>query len=425
VDVIARSWAVVALALAALALAPSIPTAAQVAASEAVEQPVEIDDSSMRAACWELRIVPWEQLYTNGQPPMRRRTREPADARGVPLLRWRDGSLVYNPTVLAESGLRRLDSWRQTGARHHLRIARAIARHLDREAIVRGALRWQPHRYDHRRQGLRSPWVNANSHGLVLSFFSRFHALTGEARYRRAADGLFEAYRRLRDDGRGRWFSLIDRSHHLWLEHYPSGRQRRVLNAHLNGAFGLYDYWLISGAALASDYLRATLTTVRDRFEDFRRPAGYSAYSLYRPHFTSRYHRTHILQLRHAARISGDILFEEMATTLAGDRLPDDAPPAHEWTSGLATMAPEACCLINAQASGEPTCSGSSVSCSAASSRSSSCSSSSGPTGRGSSATRPRPISSPSLSEPSSPGPGRSSSPGTSSEGGGASSRSG
>ena len=56
-------------------------------------------------------------------------------------------SQVYNPTVLAQQGLKRLDSWQQTGSPVHLRYARKIREKLDQLALANRHRRWQPHEY--------------------------------------------------------------------------------------------------------------------------------------------------------------------------------------------------------------------------------------------------------------------------------------
>lgn len=309
------------LALALLLLASAAPARADTTTREreVAQLAARSLPSEVRTTDWSLRIVPWRYLRMNGLPILAARTRAPADADGVPLQRWRDGRLVYNPTVLAEHGMRRLDSWLRTGRKVHLDRALAIADRLDHQAIIRGDLRWQPHRYDHDSQELDGPWVNSNSHGLALSFYSRFYQLTDRPRFRRTADALFRAYQRLETATTPRWFATVYPDGHLWYEHYPEGRQLGVLNAHLNAAFGLYDYWRITGSGEAADAFRAALTTANEEFSEFRRPRRLSAYSLVHPHFSLGYHRTHRQQYRLAARMTGDGIFARKARILWED----------------------------------------------------------------------------------------------------------
>ncbi|CAN5687702.1 hypothetical protein BH23CHL8_BH23CHL8_02700 [soil metagenome] len=245
------------------------------------------------------------------------RTSGPQDAKGVPLRPLGPGGrLVYNPTVLAQQGLKHLDSWRRTGLRVHLGHARAIAGVLESQARTRGGRRWQFHRYDRHGQGLESPWVNANSHGLTLSFLSRYHELEGGDRKLAAAEELMAAFERR---PRHRlWFSMV-RDRRVWFEHWPDGRQRQVLNGHINAVLGLYDYWLVSRSKGAERYIQGGLATVRGKLRLFRRPGQLSRYSITSPTYTLHYHRTHIHQLGALARISGDPWFRRQARRFRSD----------------------------------------------------------------------------------------------------------
>ena len=126
--------------------------------------------------------------------------------------------LVYNPTVLAQQGMKRLDAWRQNGDPAHLRMARKIATKLDEIALEVRLRRWQPHEYDLIEQ--ESGWVNANSHGLVQSFLSRFSALTGRAGRLKDARHMMAAYDQRPGDPR--WFTMVTRTGYLWFEHWPT-----------------------------------------------------------------------------------------------------------------------------------------------------------------------------------------------------------
>ena len=81
---------------------------------------------------WELRKVPWKKLRLNGGPLMADHDEGPQDADGVPMRPLGPGGrLVYNPTVLAQQGMKRLDTYVRTGNRLHLRQARKYANVLD------------------------------------------------------------------------------------------------------------------------------------------------------------------------------------------------------------------------------------------------------------------------------------------------------
>lgn len=264
---------------------------------------------------WELRRVRWPRLRLAGGPPPPMRLPGPHDADGIPV-RYLGGGRrpVYNPTVLAIDGMRYLHGYRRTRKRIYRQRAAAIADKLDELARIRGK-RWQPHKYAH--HGLRKGWVNANSHGLVLSFFSRFHRITGNDRRLASAAALMPAF-----DNRphqSRWFSTVTPQGHIWYEHWPDGHQKHVLNAHINAIFGLYDYWRETGSPEAEQLIQGGLRTVRARLGRFRRIGKLSRYGLSSDWSSLHYHHVHIDQLSILAKMTGDDWFARKARLLERD----------------------------------------------------------------------------------------------------------
>ncbi len=296
------------------AVSPDPIASAEPAASA---EPVEpLPEPDFLVGDWELQVVPWKKLHLNGGGIMPARATGPQDSDGVPMRPLGPGgSLVYNPTVIAQQGMKRLDSYVQTGKRVHLRYARKYARALDELAGGGRKRRWQPHDYDLGTQD--SGWVNANSHGLVLSFLSRYHALTGAPEKIAAGELLLLAFEQR--EANKRWISTVTEGGYIWFEHWPDGRFDHTLNAHLNALFGLYDYWLETGSPLAEQYFLGGAQTVRDKLYRFRRKGNLSRYSLSALDGSLHYHETHIDQLRTLALITGDDWFARQAERFERD----------------------------------------------------------------------------------------------------------
>jgi hypothetical protein len=295
-----------------------IPAGAVMATADALTGATEpLPEPDFLVGDWELQEVPWETLRLNGGPVLPRRTEGPLDADGVPMRPLGPGgSLVYNPTVLAQQGMKRLDSYVQTGNGLHLRQARKFVRVLDKLATGGEKRRWQPHGYD---LGVHEAgWVNSNSHGLVLSFLSRFYELTGSEERLEAAELLLQAFERR--EGNRRWFSKVTRAGYIWFEHWPDGRFDHTLNAHMNALFGLYDYWRATGSPLAEQYFLGGARTVRDKLSRFRQKGDLSRYALQGPTGSLHYHETHIEQLRILAAMTGDDWFARQADRFERDQ---------------------------------------------------------------------------------------------------------
>jgi hypothetical protein len=275
-----------------------------------------LPELDFQVGAWELRKVAWGNMRLNGGSVLPAETVGPQDAKGVPMRPLgRFGRLVYNPTVLAQQGLKRLDSYVQTGDKYHLRQARKYAEALKRTSDGGRKRRWQPHWYD---LGVHdSGWVNSNSHGLTLSFLSRFHQVTGAKGKLEQARLLFNAF--LQRPGNQRWFSNVTAAGYVWFEHWPDGTKDHTLNAHMNAMFGLYDYWQASGDPLAEQYFLGGAKTVRDKLHRFRRKDQLSRYSLAGPKGSLHYHDTHVSQLRILARMTGDRWFERQADRFEKD----------------------------------------------------------------------------------------------------------
>lgn len=261
--------------------------------------------------------LPWTSEWPQalpGQPPL--------DDAGVPLFRWRDGKLYYRPGGLAISGMKHIDSYRDTGDPAQLEQALLEASKLRSIKVVRDDAWWLPFRFDYPPEGLQAPWFNAMAQGLVLSFFVRLHRMTGDEAHLRAAEMIFQSFLRLGRKWARRdrpWVAFVDDTGYLWLEHYPNRRPDHVLNAHLHALIGLYEYWQHTRSAEARQLLEGSLTTMRDRAGRYRREGRVSIYGMRSRTNILKYHRVHVWQLRLLGRMTGETYFTELGDDLARD----------------------------------------------------------------------------------------------------------
>jgi hypothetical protein len=279
-------------------------------------EPTALPTVDFKVGTWKLRRLPWKLLRLADRKPVPFETEGPQDARGVPMRPLGPGgALVYNPTVLAQQGMKRLDAYRKTGQAFHLRQARKYADALARTSDGGKRRRWQPHWYD---LGVhRSGWVNSNSHGLVLSFLSRYYHLTDAEKRLKQARMLFRAFEQR--PGNERWFSNVTNGGYVWFEHWPDGTKDHTLNAHINAIFGLYDFWLATEDPLAEQYIKGGIKTVREKLYRFRRKGELSRYSMASTDGSLHYHDTHIGQLRILAKMTRDDWFRRQARLFERD----------------------------------------------------------------------------------------------------------
>ncbi|MFV2062227.1 MAG: D-glucuronyl C5-epimerase family protein [Chloroflexota bacterium] len=287
-----------------------------VAASEVAEPP----PYKMRQ--FDLVDLVYDELPWTNEWPQILPAYPPFDEAGVPLFRWRDGKFYYRPGGLAINGMKRIDSYRDTGNPEQLKQALLQAEKLRELKIVRNDAWWLPFRFDYPPEGMKAPWFNAMAQGLVLSFFVRLYRVTGDEIHLEAAESVFQSFQRLGRKWAGRerpWVAFVDDVGYLWLEHYPNAKPDHVLNAHLHALIGLYEYWQLTRSPEARQLLEGALTTMRDRAGLYRREGRVSIYGMRSRTNILKYHRIHVWQLRLLGRMTGDSYFTELGDALDRD----------------------------------------------------------------------------------------------------------
>ena len=168
---------------------------------------------------------------------------------------------------------------------------------------------------------IRAPWYSAMNQGAALSLFLRLYAVTGEQRWRSAADATFTTFVQRRSAKRP-WVVFVPRRYdrrYLWFEEYAKNPPTQVLNGHVYALFGVYEYALASGSAAAAIVFNGGATTVRHQLNRFRVRGGISYYSLRVHAQYPSYHCLHIGMLKLLARMTGDSWFAREATLFAAD----------------------------------------------------------------------------------------------------------
>jgi heparosan-N-sulfate-glucuronate 5-epimerase len=149
--------------------------------------------------------------------------------------------------------------------------------------------------------------------GQGVSLLLRAHAITGTDPYRDAANRAFEAFLRSVESG---GVAFTDCAGNVWLEEYIVDPPTHILNGFIWAAWGIYDYFLATGSAAASNLFDATVATLRanlDRY-DLGFWSLYEQSGTWLPMVASPfYHRLHIAQLHVMHRITGEPIFGSVA----------------------------------------------------------------------------------------------------------------
>ena len=308
--------------IAALVALAMLAPAALACDAAATARPAEATAPSYARDHFDLQTLPWRALMYNGPHLSRSQPNPPVDGRGIPLRAW-FGHLYYVADRIARQGLYRLNGYVRSGDSAYTPVLRAFDAKLRALARSVGDAWFFPWPFSYRAEHLRAPWYNAMTQGLVLSFFVRMYEVYGDPSDLEAAGHTFRSFL-TRGPRSGPWVTTVERGY-LWLEHYPGGMARHVLNAHMWAIFGLHEYWqrlADLGSAATSGVrtvLEGAITTMRHNVWRYRRPGRLSLYSLTSGTAYVHYHLLHIRQLRLLARMSGSTYFSWMADKFYAD----------------------------------------------------------------------------------------------------------
>lgn len=248
------------------------------------------------------------------------------DATGVRMFRFAGTEQIWNhPVGQAQWGLKNLTTYAITGDEFYLtRAIKQAQRNLDRKVVSRGAW-WYPYDFDAARCAdappMVAPWYSAMAQGELLALFVRLHEITGDAKWREAADRTYDSLM-LPPDDVAPWASWVDENGYRWLEEYPQPTKtgERVMNGHIFAIYGVYDYWRLTGSDDVAEVLDGSATTVRHYLPTRIRLTNWaSKYSLGCQHPHMGYHQVHIGQALKLYEITHDGVFADLASTLRSD----------------------------------------------------------------------------------------------------------
>jgi len=238
------------------------------------------------------------------------------DSAGIPMLDYHGKiGLQYNPIAIAQWGLANYNLFRQNQnderKKKFLAASDWLCAHL--ETTSHGLWVWNHHFDWEYRSPLKAPWCSALSQGQGISLLVRAYRETGAVAYLEAAKRAFDSFRKSTHEG---GVAFRDARGNLWFEEYIVSPPTHILNGFIWAAWGVYDYFLITGSQPARDLFEQAVITLRTNLD--RYDLGF--WSLYEESNTMLpmvaspfYHRLHVVQLRIMHRITGDEVFARYA----------------------------------------------------------------------------------------------------------------
>lgn len=165
------------------------------------------------------------------------------------------------------------------------------------------------------------PWYSGMAQGIALSAYTRGYSETGDTWYQNRANEIFETLITFpANRGTKPWVAAIDEKGYYWIEEYPKPYLTHTLNGFNFAIWGIYEYWLSKSSELSKRALDASITTVKNHLQDYRRPNKTSRYWLGATHSNPiSYHNIHIRQLEKLYNLTGDHYFQMMAQAFEND----------------------------------------------------------------------------------------------------------
>lgn len=266
----------------------------------------------------------------------------PRDAAGVRMYDL-NGVLYDHPVAQAQDGLMSLSDYYLTGEARHLTRAVADAQRLVDRRVLSDEAWYYPYPFDFLLHGnsnevLQAPWFSAMAQGQALSLFTRLHQVTGEQKWREAADATFNSFRNAPVEGLPSTVNL-DEANYLWLEEYPrwpTTASDRTLNGHVFAVFGLYDYHQLTNDPIALDLWNGALAHTQHYLPNGFRNLNYiSHYCLAHPWVqAARYHEVHWDQMVDLHASTGDSLWSRYADQLRADYPPPEVSGTVRFAAG-------------------------------------------------------------------------------------------
>lgn len=297
---------------------------------------VEINGVPVHRNHFPLRKVSFKKLPTvffgRWQKPKCRI--DAALAHTLPNLRMAtiNGEKGHMPVRTSRTMMKLLFCYRQFQRKPYLEKAKEISRaYMDIATRSEGAL-YFPYTMTKGGAGVTMypPWYSSLSQGTSLSAYIRLYKASGDKRYKKIADAVYECFKQFKRSTKGPWIAMVDDERYLWFEEYPHDPPTHVLNGFITGIFGLYEYWLFTKTAESRALLEAALTTIKHYLDEFRVPGEVSWYALNHGYRGNEfYHAMHILQLGKLYLITGDEYFKKMEKKFEQDNPEAEGIPKH------------------------------------------------------------------------------------------------
>jgi len=234
-----------------------------------------------------------------------------------------NGERALHPVATARHLLSLVEMYRADDDTRYRDKAREVAEAFVEESIKHDGGIYFPYEFTFPNgvYTFEKPWYSGMAQGIALSAYTRGYVETEDEWYQNRANEIFETLVTFPSDRDTKpWVVAIDEKGYYWIEEYPKPTLIHTLNGFNFSIWGIYEYWLLNQSELSKRALDASITTVKNHLQDYRRPNKTSRYWLGATHSNPvNYHNIHIQQLRTLYNLTSDHYFQMMAQVFEED----------------------------------------------------------------------------------------------------------
>ncbi len=235
------------------------------------------------------------------------------DLWGVPVVDYGYVDGVYvgrqrNPVTVSRTGL---DYYvcHQKGGRSCRQLFLNCANWLLDNRVVHNNYAVLEYAFDWPKYGMTSPWRSAMAQGQAIQVLIRAYGLTGDAKYRDAAEDLLNSFFVEVDKG-GVTYKTSTRG--WWYEEYADegAQESRVLNGMMFALLGIYEYYEYTEDREAKYLFDQGIVALRTSLRDYD-GKGCSYYDIFGNPAQADYHAIHVRLLDRLYDITGEETFRQ------------------------------------------------------------------------------------------------------------------
>ena len=218
---------------------------------------------------------------------------------------------LYIATDMSMAIIREFSNFVSSNDSSHLYIILKYSDWLKKNVVIENNFASWPYPFKFTKYDLDYDWCGAWALGNILSAISRSIVVSEDSAFVKLADQIVRTFSTKIEDG---GILFIDKDQNYWYEEYPTIPPSHVLNGHITGLLGLYDYWRISDNPDAKTLFEKGIETVRANLDRF--DSGYwSLYDVKYPYVGDYfYHKAvHLPQLRILFQITEDKFYLDYA----------------------------------------------------------------------------------------------------------------